>query len=229
MINSVECFELYVAVKLHFQGKYDFQKYGGRISNAEGKFEKRKDARYFITLARKMTNRDECREFLVSNLMRKPNLWVGDLCSAKATETHLKRLSVVDGFAYHFAEDLKRLLEVPFDDNFKSTDEFEQPRILRLYHTDKIHLETLLALENVLHFSAKFATIPLFSETYFLIKRYRAFFDPSTKMCREIAKPLMASASLYQTKTAEINIPKKRGTEQAEILKTKTNLLTFLE
>ena len=55
-MTDFETYLNYLALKLHFEGKYDYFKYGGKTSATIESFKKRKDKHQFVKLSRKLSD-----------------------------------------------------------------------------------------------------------------------------------------------------------------------------
>ena len=75
--EGFDSYQLYLAVKLHFNSKdYDFVQYNGKVKADLNSFIKRKDKYHFGKLSR--LYKEELQDFYVANLSQK-DMWVGDL------------------------------------------------------------------------------------------------------------------------------------------------------
>ena len=65
-MTDYEAYLNYLALKLHFDGKYDYFKYGGKTSATIESFKKRKDKHQFAKLARKLSD-EQISEYFIAN------------------------------------------------------------------------------------------------------------------------------------------------------------------
>ena len=85
MLNSYDVYILYIALKKHFNDdRYDFIKYRGRINTSIEAFEKRKDKYYF----KKLKLKKDPKEFLIANILFKPDCWIGDIVGRDGDEIY---------------------------------------------------------------------------------------------------------------------------------------------
>lgn len=153
MITAYETFQLYNALKLHFTGNYDYFKYSGKSNVSIDSFEKRKDKYHFYKLARKYTNKEEMKNFLVANFVDNEQLWVGDLLNEGAQQNYLRRQKSLQSISYIFENDIKDIFEGVEDKNLlMRCREGDYPPLLLKYLRREIQIETLCVLEKILNF-----------------------------------------------------------------------------
>ena len=153
MITAYETFQLYNALKLHFTGNYDYFKYSGKSNVSIDSFEKRKDKYHFYKLARKYTNKEEMKNFLVANFVDNDQLWVGDLLAEGAQQNYLRRQKSLQSISYIFENDIKDIFEGVEDKNLlMRCREGDYPPLLLKYLRREIQIETLCILEKILNF-----------------------------------------------------------------------------
>jgi hypothetical protein len=146
--STQEAFDLYVyylALKRHFTSDYDFFKYNGKVKASLTSFESRNDKFQFYKLSRKK----HARELILANMIVNPSIWIGDLLSDDAEEIYLQWEKKQQAFSYHFQNDLNQLDE-NFNSNFRVVDG-QHPKLLQLYSTKKINLETIIVIDDLVH------------------------------------------------------------------------------
>ena len=99
MMNEYETYQNYLALKLHFEGSYDYFKYNGKTSTTVESFEKRKDRFKFGKISRTL-NDSEITDYFVSNLIRGQK-WIGEFDKKNWTQ-HKK---VIQSLEYFFIKD----------------------------------------------------------------------------------------------------------------------------
>jgi len=160
MRNSMTGYEAYcqyLALKNHFTlDNYDYIKYNGRVSASEKSFLNRKDKFFFTKLGKKFDG-DELKYFLVANFLHDTKLWVGSLFDEHYMQTYSKWQKKMQSLSYVIKTDLLTITNfmdennLSFDDLFKVR-ENEHPILLQLYVEGDIEIETLIAMDRVLHF-----------------------------------------------------------------------------
>lgn len=174
LMTPVETYQSYLALKLHFEGKYDYFKYGGKTSASAESFEKRKDKFKFVKLSTKLSD-PQILDYYLANFIRGKK-WIGDFDKTNWLE-HKK---VNQSLEYVYQNDIEKLLTIAenFDILFK-VGEGNHPKLVKAYLGKKVSLETLVILEKILKFRESFDA--KISETYIwpkvslLIKKYEPF------------------------------------------------------
>jgi hypothetical protein len=127
----------YLALKRHFTtDSYDYHKYNGKVKASFDSFQTRKDLFFFYKLSQKRN----CHNLMLSNIVLNPSIWVRDLIDEEAEEVYLKWKGKLDSLSYHISQELETL-----DDNYKKNfvvSNGQHPYILTLYLQKKISLET---------------------------------------------------------------------------------------
>ena len=150
-INEFQSYQNYLAVKLHFEGQYDYFKYNGKTSASLKSFDKRKDKYHFVRLAKKYDD-ITIIEYYVANFIA-GNKWIGDMSEG----VYKDWLAKVQSIEYIFGNDVEKLLtmEPEFDILFNS-DQGNHPKLLKAYLGKKITLETLVIFEILLYYRKTF-------------------------------------------------------------------------
>lgn len=145
-------YELYTALKLHFSGSYDFQKYNGKTNVSKDQFMLRKDKYSFYRISRKY-KKEELFGFYVANLLKNPKLWVGELVSEDADSEYKLWLRVQQSLTYIFEQDLNYLFDkVEKPDDLLSVVDGQYPLLYNEFLQDSINLETIVILNGILNF-----------------------------------------------------------------------------
>lgn len=183
LMTPVETYQSYLALKLHFEGKYDYFKYGGKTSASAASFEKRKDKFKFVKLSTKLSD-PQILDYYLANFIRGKK-WIGDFDKTNWLE-HKK---VNQSLEYVYQNDIEKLLTIAenFDILFK-VGEGNHPKLVKAYLGKKVSLETLVILEKILKFRESFDA--KISETYIwpkvslLIKKYEPFLEIDVRAFR---------------------------------------------
>jgi len=174
-MTSYEAYVTYLAVKRHFStGTYDFFKYHGQIKASKEAFEARKDILKFQKMAR---IRHPLPEYLAVNLRDDVNLWVGAILNPDAEKKYLKYRKIVESFVYHLGNELEEIGCIKT--SLKIGSEGEVPKLLDLHLSSVVSLETLIVLDDLIHFSKKFderlQLNPLWDDLSYKMKKFRPF------------------------------------------------------
>jgi hypothetical protein len=177
----------YLAFKRHFTTKsYDYHKYNGKVKASFEAFQTRRDVFFFY----KLSQRPERQNLILSNIVRNPNVWAGDILEDSAEEVYTSWKKRIDGLTYHFQQDLKKL-----DDDYKSNFivlDGQHPKLLSLFLQQKLSLETftiLTNLSNVLDYWDKSVVDKIVAGDKILLSRkYFPFLDTDRKKFSAIIK-----------------------------------------
>lgn len=142
--------QLFVALKLHFTTNYDYFKYGGKTRKInESKFQNRRDLFTYIRLERRY--KENLEGFIVSNMARGGINWVGDLNTTNAEHIYDDWKRRMESLHYLIELDVIAMSEENTSTLFKAIGG-NHPLALRMYLGNKIAIETLIGLNEVLHF-----------------------------------------------------------------------------
>ena len=182
-MSPVETYQSYLALKLHFEGKYDYFKYGGKTSASEASFEKRKDKYKFVKLSQKLSD-PQILDYYLANFIR-GRKWIGDFDQ----KNWLEHKKVNQSLEYVYENDIEKLLTLVenFDILFK-VDAGNHPKLVKAYLGKKISLETLVILEKILQyrkqFDAKISETYVWPKVSLLIKKYEPFLQIDVRAFR---------------------------------------------
>ena len=183
LMTPLETYQSYLALKLHFGGKYDFFKYGGKTSATLSAFEKRKDKYKFVKLSQKLSD-PQILDYYLANFIRGKE-WIGDFDQ----KNWLEHKKVNQSLEYVYRNDIEKLLTLVenFDILFK-VGEGNHPKLVKAYLGKKINLETLVILEKILQyrkqFDAKISETYVWPKVSLLIKKYEPFLDIDVRAFR---------------------------------------------
>lgn len=183
-MSPFEAFQLYNAVKLHFESKtYDAVKYNFKTSVKYNSFEKRRDKYFFAKLANKFNKKDDLIEYYVSNFVIENN-WVGDMINETGERRYTSYLKFKQALSKHVADDIDTIHEhmmengITFDDMFKSIEGFH-PEVIKLMLKGCIRIETVVILDSLLGFmdraDKKVKDPMLWESIYRKVKKYSPF------------------------------------------------------
>jgi len=182
-MTPLETYQSYLALKLHFGGKYDYFKYGGKTSATLSAFEKRKDKYKFVKLSQKLSD-PQILDYYLANFIRGKE-WIGDFDQ----KNWLEHKKVNQSLEYVYENDIEKLLTIAenFDILFK-VGEGNHPKLVKAYLGKKISLETLVILEKILkyrqQFDAKISETYVWPKTSLLIKKYEPFLQIDVRAFR---------------------------------------------
>lgn len=155
-MNSLEAFEIYLALKLHFNNsKYDYFKYNGKVKGAtKESLHNRKDKFFFQKLA-KTYSKDDYIKLVLSNLIDNPKTWVGNLLKSDCQKIYRKWHANIENIEYNFKQDLFKIFE-----NVNTTEDFDNlfkcnkghPKLFQMLINGDINKETFLIFNSITNF-----------------------------------------------------------------------------
>lgn len=186
MMSAFECYKEYVALKNHFtKPSYNYHKYNGKSKLSFDSFDTRKDKLYFMKVAK----HPDPRNYILSNLVENPKLWIKEIAfSLSAEEVYKDWSKRQQSLMYLFKEELSKLNE-NFDVNFKAEDR-THPYVLKLFLRKEISLETLVILVDLVrcasYWSKKFVYDPTVEDILNKMMKYRPFLEYDKEKAKKI-------------------------------------------
>ena len=106
MMSAFECYKEYVALKNHFtKPTYNYHKYNGKSKLSFDSFDTRKDKLYFMKVAK----HPDPRNYILSNLVENPKLWIKEIAFSLSSEEVYKNWSKrQQSIMYLFKEELSK-------------------------------------------------------------------------------------------------------------------------
>lgn len=154
-MTGFEVYKTYLAIKLHFtKDTYNYFTFNGKSRASEKSFEKRKDRYFFKKLASKF---DEVTilQFFVSHFVENSSTWIGDI-SVYNSKTYTEWKKKIQSMSNTFDNDMDYMLGIcSFEDIFKCK-LGQHPYLIQAYMGDRITLETLVILNQLLNYIPDF-------------------------------------------------------------------------
>ena len=147
-MQAVDVYLMYCALKAHFQGDYDYHKFGGKTKTKRESYYKRKDRFFFAKTAVKYED-TEVLNYFVSNFIHNRSGYIANFTD-KNYETWMNKRAM---FYEIFSQEMQ-----PFVKNFEPLFECESgqhPTLLKEYMGKRISLETMIVLDDLVEFSKK--------------------------------------------------------------------------
>ena len=184
-MTPFEAYKTYIALKKHFTSEsYDYFKYNGKLKLNQDNFLKRRDKFFYEKLARK----NDLVNFLLSNLVLNPNIWIRDLLNDSAEQNYTSWLKRIQSLTYTISEETSNLLD-DFDKNFV-IEEASHPYLLQLYLSNKVSIETLCVLSDLVGFKSiwdkKLSDDIVWKEVSHMIGKYLRFINYDKEKIRQI-------------------------------------------
>ena len=147
-MEPIDVYLMYCAMKAHFsKNNYDFHKYGGKTKVSRDSFWKRNDKYFFVKLAKKHDDRDSIQDYLVSNFIRDRRGYI-----ANFNDENYKVWKDRKTDFYNIFFDELRLLVKDFEPLFQTKNN-NHPKLLKEFLGDRVSLETLIILDDLVDFS----------------------------------------------------------------------------
>ena len=147
-MQAVDVYLMYCALKAHFQGDYDYHKFGGKTKTKRESYYKRKDRFFFAKTAVKYED-TEVLNYFVSNFIPNRSGYIANFTD-KNYETWMNKRAM---FYEIFSQEMQ-----PFVKNFEPLFECESgqhPTLLKEYMGKRISLETMIVLDDLVEFSKR--------------------------------------------------------------------------
>jgi hypothetical protein len=186
-MTPYEAYREYLALKSHFSNKsYDYFKYNGKVKNATiDSYEKRRDKLFFMKLAK---HRDPIN-FLVANFVENDKMWIGNIAyNEEAEKKYFNWLKKNQSLTYVFTNDISNLDE-NFDSNFL-VEQNNHPKILKLYLSGEISIETLVILTDLVrcisYWNKNMSDDPIWNDVLLKIQKYKPFIKYDKEKMKKI-------------------------------------------
>jgi len=147
-MEPIDVYLMYCAMKAHFsKNNYDFHKYDGKTKVSRDSFWKRNDKYFFVKLAKKHDDRDSIQDYLVSNFIRDRRGYIANFND----ENYKVWKDRKTDFYNIFFDELKPLVK-DFEPLFQTKNN-NHPKLLKEFLGDRVSLETLIILDDLVDFS----------------------------------------------------------------------------
>lgn len=188
-----DCYKTYLAMKQHFcKENYDYHKYHGKSRATLQSFYKRKDRYWFEKLSRQKSDR-EILDYFVANFVScddPDRMWIGEIIKNGETN-YVSWRKRTQSLSYTFAEECESILNAKnFDEMFLIKNR-RHPQIVKEYLKSSISLETLMVLDEILHFSKEYDKIlddPVWLSISRKMKKYKSFINIDVSRYTKVLK-----------------------------------------
>jgi len=196
-MNGFDSYRTFLAIKQHFSNKgYDFFKYNGKVKANPTTYETRKD-KYFFEKASKRFKHDDWVDYVVSNITRSGDGWIGNLLGGANLVNYQKWKKQIESLSYNFENEICIMSDYDntFNENFIMIDG-KHPLAYRLYSRRKLSLETMVILDDLINYTSvwkKYNDIIL-NDFIDLIVAYKPFLHHKIKYDKEKYKKIILNA-----------------------------------
>jgi hypothetical protein len=157
----------------------------------------RKDRFWFEKISRQKKD-DEIVNFFVANFALSDDpqrLWIGEIIKS-GNERYVDWNKRMQSLSYFFKTEIENsFLDENFDEMF-SIKGSKHPKILKLFLSGKVSIETLIILDHILNFKKKFDSKlidPVWELTSFRIKKYSPFLNIDVSKFRDMLKLIVVN------------------------------------
>lgn len=203
-MRGIDAFKIYRSVKLHFTSDtYTIEKYGllgSRIKNSS--YENRRDKVFFEKAGKAFPDYKEFSEFLASNMVLNPDLWIGDLLGEDSFRNHHRFKRFTFAKKHFIISDYKYLIEQyeTLKKSCETTEESDIVPIVQALLREEIYPETVCALDRLLRIfvyidNTMGVNNPLWSTLRLRLEKYKTFI--TFKNSDEIEDIMTEINSLY--------------------------------
>lgn len=164
---------MYLAVKRHFGGNFDYFKYNGKVSVTRESFERRRDRFKFEKLA----NHHDPLGLLVANLSRDPEAWVGDIVSGDdSSDRYAEYVKSTQSFSYFAREQISKIASSTLQ-GAGAVSSTSRPEIAKLVSSGQMSMEIASMLDLGIRFTDGWVSSgdPVLQKLGERIRRYRPF------------------------------------------------------
>lgn len=156
-IAPFDVWSIYTAINLHFKkgGSYDAFKFnfkGPRLKRET--FMANRNRYSFEKLARAYPKKNDLICYFMSNVIA-GNVWINNMSDATYAEWRAR----IQSLDYRFNSEMSDVLTIAqrnsysFDELFNPRDKSDVPAIYKLYQAEKVSLESLVILDNLLQYT----------------------------------------------------------------------------
>lgn len=156
MINGKSVYTLYLAIKQHFNGRYDVVKYNWVMRVSDAAYNKRRDKYFFEKLSDKYTLKELTLIFM-SNLVANQDAWIGDISDADALVFYREYIGRLKRIKQVYEDDIKNIyyfskkVEVKsLSEIFEYNNKVNSSYIFKLLQSNVISFETFILLDSFL-------------------------------------------------------------------------------
>jgi T4 gene Gp59 loader of gp41 DNA helicase C-term/T4 gene Gp59 loader of gp41 DNA helicase len=191
-LSPYGAYQLYMAVRSHFMtDSYDFFKYQGKLTRGISReaYQKRPDKQYFEMVSRTLELK-QLRDLYISHFLV-DRYYPADFIMDDAKDVYNNHKKHLESLSYIFKEDLTKLSEKGIARCFKVS-KHEYPYIVLLHMRDVISIETMVILDDLVHFIDKFDKF--YADDYIWrkisrkIKKYKPFLKYDKAKMKNILK-----------------------------------------
>jgi len=162
-MKGQEVYQVYVAIKAHFNTKYDYFEFNGKTRNlTEFSYINRNDQYSFAKIAKHYSD-EQIIPLILSNIVHDKKVWIGWIANEKEADViyrkWTKKFSRISQIYQQDLHGIKQLSEergITIKELFIPAKGNTHPAIIKLYVQGYIEFETLIILNQCLHFTKSY-------------------------------------------------------------------------
>lgn len=192
----------YIGLKLHFnEWNFVWKKNFNYKKFSISSFEKRNDKKLFASLLKKIPDRDERIEIMITNFLQNKKAWIGDMIDDSFNDLHRKRMIRVRSLLHVLEEDCEKIIDfindmsISFKEILLTDENF--PFIIKNKHRiGGISDETLAVFSKFFKFTSQKTDNILWEEERLRLHKYSYFLDiENIEKVKKIFNQLLAQPS----------------------------------
>lgn len=195
-MSPFECYTTFLSAKQHFtKPNYDAIKYNWKVKASLTSFHKRTDRYFYERLSRKKSD-DEIKNFYIANFVCSTNpqsVYIPDLMR-DGEVVYTNWMKRVQSLSYNFKNDTLTLFnENDFNDVLECKNS-QYSILIKRFLQGKISIETLVILENILHYVKDYDKIlddPLWELLSLKIRKYKLLLNIDIQNYLKILKEIV--------------------------------------
>ena len=182
-MEPIDVYLMYCAMKAHFsKNYYDFLTYKGKSRVPRNSFYKRKDRIFFVKLSHKYEEYEDIKNYFVANFVTERNGYIANFND----ENYKVWKDRKTDFYNIFFDELRPLVK-DFEPLFQTKNN-NHPKLLKEFLGDRVSLETLIILDDLVDFSKgwdrELKEDIVWPDLKKLMKNYKGFLTIDKNRCR---------------------------------------------
>lgn len=186
---------IFTALNFHFwQKTYDWFKYQYNIHQPKT------ITNHYFVLCKKYPDENEFVELCVANILaNQKKIWISSLMTPEAKTKLLEYRRRQESLSYIFEKDVDFLINFCYDEGLKLTDLIliedvnTHPKLLKIYRQNRITLETMIILNDILMFSTywnikKLSDTIIWPNLDLRMRKFKPFMNYELEKFNEILK-----------------------------------------
>lgn len=199
-MTGYEVYQIYIAVKFHFGGQFDYFKYNGQVKTKHESYLKRRDKVFFEKVGKKVYDK-AIVAFMVANFAEDSEMWIGEFIDDfdMANDRYLKWRIRLNQLYQNYENDLDNIISFCDEKGLAIQDLFvynpsKHPIIFRFMMEEIIDKETFILLDHVIGFikplTKKYGDDLIWTKQINRINKYAPFIRFDSKRVKVLSNKL---------------------------------------